>query len=78
MAHYSSARMAPSPVYDHPHPCEICGPGGNSTLIENNEDGIQHMYVTHCMQGHQQAELRSNHDSYKQGIYKSNSIGDND
>lgn len=79
MAHdYDPAKQACSPLYDHPHPCLICGPGGATINIENNEKGIQDTYLAEAMQGHKQAALRSNHDGFRQGIYTSNSRGDND
>jgi hypothetical protein len=79
MAHnYDPAKTPCPPLYDHPHPCEICGPGGTTTRIENNEKGILETHLAMSMQGHKQASLRSNHDSFKQGIYTTNSVGDND
>lgn len=79
MAHnYDPAKGPCSPLYDHPHPCMICGPGGSSILTENNEKGILETYLADSMQGHTQAALRSNHDSFRQGIYTTNSMGDND
>jgi hypothetical protein len=58
-------------------PC-IAGPGGNTTLIENNEKGMLETEVFKVIARHQQAALGSNHDSQKQGIYATNSVGDND
>lgn len=75
---YDPAKTPCSPLYNHPHPCEICGPGGTTTRIENNEKGILETYLAMSMQGHKQAELRSSHDPHKQGIYTTNSVGDND
>lgn len=75
---YDPAKHACSPLYSHPHPCEICGPGGSSILTENNEKGILETHLASSMQGHTQAALRSNHDSFRQGIYTTNSVGDND
>lgn len=56
----------------------IDGPGGNSTLTENNEKGILETDLFMRMRNGTQAALRSNHDSFKQGIYATNSVGDND
>jgi hypothetical protein len=75
---YDPAKSPCSPLYDHPHPCMICGPGGATINIENNEKGIQETKLFEAMRGHRQADLRSNHDAFKQGIYTTNSIGDND
>lgn len=79
MAHdYDPAKSPCSPLYDHPHPCLICGPGGRTTNIENNEKGILESYLKDSMANGTQAALRSNHDGFRQGIYTSNSMGDND
>ena len=81
MAHenYDPAKEPCSPLF---HPdyccCLICGPGGNSTLTENNEKGILETALFRTIAMHRQAELGSDHDSYKQGIYTTNSAGDND
>lgn len=56
----------------------VDGPGGNNTLSENNEKGIQETKLFEVIALHQQAALGSDHDSYRQGIYTTNSIGDND
>lgn len=58
--------------------CQICGPGGNSTLTNNNEKGILETNLFETIAMHRQAELGSDHDSFKQGIYTTNSVGDND
>ncbi len=75
---YDPAKTPCSPLYGHPHPCEICGPGGRTTNVENNEKGILESYLADSMQNCTQASLRSNHDAFKQGIYTTNSVGDND
>jgi hypothetical protein len=62
----------------HPGQTCIAGPGGNVTLIENNEKGILETGLFEVIGRHQQAELGSDHDSHKQGIYTTNSVGDND
>lgn len=58
--------------------CAICGPSGNTTLIDHNEKGILERHLDGVISLHQQAELGSGHDSYRQGIYTTNSMGDND
>lgn len=58
--------------------CAICGPSGNTTLVDHNEKGILEVNLEGVIAMHVQAELGSNHDSHKQGIYTTNSIGDND
>lgn len=81
MAHvYDPAKQACDPVY---YPCMHCdecgvGPGGNTTLIENNEKGILETGLQKVISKHRQAALGSSHDSFKQGIYTTNSVGDND
>ena len=55
----------------------IVGPGGRTTNIENNERGILDASVFAYMNP-KMAELGSDHDSQKQGIYRTNSMGDND
>ncbi len=76
---YDPAKQPGQPMF---HPdyccCAICGPGGNTTLIENNEKGILETHVFDVLSMHQQAELGSNHDPERQGIYRTNSVGDND
>lgn len=58
--------------------CAICGPAGNSTLTNQNEKGIQETHIFGVLTAHKQAELGSNHDSERQGIYRTSSVGDND
>ncbi len=81
MAHnYDPAKQACDPLfhpYCPPHMC-IAGPGGNTTLIENNEKGILETGLFEVIGRHQQAALGSDHDPQKQGIYTTNSVGDND
>jgi hypothetical protein len=57
--------------------CAICGPAGNTTLIDHNEKGILESAL-HPLTAARQAALGSDHDSHKQGIYTTNSAGDND
>ncbi len=59
-------------------PMNIGGPGGTSTNTEHNEKGILESGLQRVISRHRQAELGSDHDSYKQGIYTTNSRGDND
>lgn len=78
---YDPAKQPGEPVYHAPcYECNMCiaGPGGNTTLIENNEKGMQETRLFEVISKHQQAELGSNHDAQKQGIYRTNSVGDND
>lgn len=76
---YDPAKVAGSPLF-HPDECccAICGPGGTSTHTENDEKGILETNLAKVISGHVYAALGSNHDSHKQGIYTTNSIGDND
>ncbi|ATW62476.1 hypothetical protein HWB39_gp60 [Streptomyces phage WRightOn] len=81
MAHlYDPAKQACDPVY---YPCMNCdecgvGPGGKTTNIENNEKGILETGLQRVISRHTQAALGSNHDPMRQGIYATNSVGDND
>ena len=60
-------------------PMNIGGPGGKSTNIENNEKGILESGLFRVMTHNpKSATLGSDHDSYVQGIYRSNSIGARD
>lgn len=58
--------------------CAICGPSGNSTLTDHNEKGILETNLHGVISTHQRAELGSTHDAHRQGIYTTNSQGDND
>jgi hypothetical protein len=61
--------------------CMCCwgnGPGGNTTLIQYNEKGILEMGLRHVIDMHCEAVLGSQHDPKRQGIYATNSVGDND
>lgn len=51
------------------YPVQIGGPAGNHQLDENNEKGILEKNVFRVLSTHQQAELNSDHPSYRQGIY---------
>jgi len=60
-------------------PMDIGGPGGKSTNIENNEKGILESGLFRVMaRNPKMAELGSAHDAQRQGIYRTNSMGDND
>jgi len=80
MAHnYDPAKEPCSPLwYTDPKCYSIDGPGGSSILTENNEKGILESNLFETIALHQQAELGSDHDSYRQGVYTTNSMGDND
>lgn len=56
----------------------IDGPGGNTTLSDNDEKGVMEQSIQPFVTGRQEAALGSEHDSYRQGIYRTNSMGDND
>ena len=81
MSHlYDPAKQACDPLF---HPCDDCdmcaaGPGGRTTNIENNEKGILETGLQRVIDRHAQAALGSNHDPMRQGIYATNSVGDND
>lgn len=59
-------------------PMNIGGPGGTSTHTEHNEKGILESGLSRVISRHQSAELGSDHDSQRQGVYRTNSAGDND
>jgi len=56
----------------------IDGPGGNDTLSDKDEKGILEHSLRPFISGRREAALGSNHDPYRQGIYGTNSVGDND
>lgn len=56
----------------------INGPSGNSTLSDLDEKGVLENSLRPYITGRREAALGSDHDSYKQGIYTTNSVGDND
>lgn len=59
--------------------CAICGPSGNTTLIDHNAKGILETHLHGVIvTGAKSADLGSNHDPQRQGIYRSTSMGDND
>lgn len=54
------------------------GPGGKTTNIENDERGILTQGLFKVIAKHKYADLGSDHDSHKQGVYRTNSVGDRD
>ena len=48
---------------------EPAGPAGNSTLTNANEKGILETGLFRAMGLHQTAELGSDHNAYREGIY---------
>jgi len=76
---YDPAKQAGSPLYSPESETNyIDGPGGSSILTDNDEKGILETSLRPFITGRQEAALGSNHDSYRQGIYATNSVGDND
>ena len=63
--------------YKQSYPVNPVGPGGRTSNIENNEKGILERQVIAYINP-KFAALGSDHDSNKQGIYTTNSVGDND
>ena len=57
--------------------CSLCGPSGNNTLIDHNEKAILETHLA-AYTTPKMAALGSDHDSQRQGIYATNSVGDND
>lgn len=78
---YDPAKQPCSPEY-HILACEcdlpLAGPGGSTVIRENNEKGILETNLSRVISMGEQASLRSDHDSQRQGIYRTNSVGDND
>lgn len=62
--------------------CLYCwgnGPSGTSTIVaQNNEKGILETGLFKVIGMHTEADLGSAHDAMRQGIYATNSVGDND
>lgn len=76
---YDPAKEACDPKwYIDPECYSIDGPGGRTNNIENNEKGILETNLFGVIAMHQQAPLGSDHDPKRQGIYRTNSVGDND
>lgn len=59
-------------------PMNIGGPGGQTINSENNEKGILESGLARVIARHVYDPMQSNHDSHKQGIYRTNSVGDRD
>ena len=77
---YDPAKEPCSPAYEilpAPNTLPLAGPGGNMQLRENNEKGILETNLA-TLTSPQYAALGSDHDSNRQGIYATNSVGDND
>lgn len=77
---YDPAKAAGSTEF-HTEFCPCCravGPAGTTTNIEHDEKAMQEQRLQGVISYHRQAELGSDHDSHKQGIYTTNSVGDND
>lgn len=76
---YDPAKTPGEPTYSpDPRMNLIDGPGGNNQLIENDEKGILETSLQPYVTGRQEAALGSEHDGFRQGIYSTNSMGDND
>lgn len=58
--------------------CQGITPGGTTNRVTWDEKGVLDSYVRHCAVTPAPASLPANHDSYKQGIYTTNSVGDYD
>lgn len=85
MATYDPAKEAASPNYadyeecqDMYQPMNPSGPGGRMNIIENNEKGILETTLQGVISKHVYDPMGSNHDSFRQGIYTTNSVGDRD
>jgi hypothetical protein len=92
MAMYEGPHVPSCPEYDPAkEPCDpryhilacpcqlpLNGPGGTTTHIENDEKGILETNLARTISYHMEAALGSNHDAQRQGIYRTNSMGDND
>lgn len=74
MAHnYDPAKQPCDPLH-HPlcagYDMCIAGPGGNDTLIENNEKGILETGLHQIISRQTTAELQSESASHREGIYR--------
>lgn len=79
MANYDPSKEACPPMFNrYEKPGAVLGPAGRTNNIENDEKGMLDGYVLSFRSTHRQAELGSNHDPMRQGIYRTNSVGDND
>ena len=86
MAHYypydPATGHAPvdfGPAFGCTDPCCVgATPGGNTTLVNGNEKGVQEWETQNVIARHTYAALGCDHDSFKQGVYRTNSVGDRD
>lgn len=58
--------------------CAAATPGGKTNIVLWDEKGVLDSNVYRVAQAPAPASLPANHDTYKQGIYGTNSIGDYD
>lgn len=76
---YDPAKQPGNPLFSPVAPRNLIdGPGGSDILTDNNEKGVLEASLQPYITGRQEAALGSEHDGYRQGIYATNSIGDND
>lgn len=78
---YDPAKMSGPTSFGPKYGYEECwgaGPGGKTTNIENNEKGILEEGLQMVISRHQNSYMSSDHDTYKQAIYRTMSVGDND
>ena len=68
-----SPEYTPDPLYNL-----IDGPGGSTILSDNDEKGILESSIQPFVDSRREAELGSDHDPYREGVYATNSVGDND
>ncbi len=86
MSHdYDPAKQPCEPTWRACEPgcagCPSCygsGPAGRTTNIEHNEKGILETGLFQVIALHQNSYMSSNHDSQRMGVYRTNSVGDND
>jgi hypothetical protein len=72
MAHYAydPAKEACSPEYTADPTSMNAGPGGNHTLIENNEKGIQETMILAKMATQVTSPMASDNQSTRVGVYR--------
>ncbi len=58
--------------------CAGVTPGGTTNRVMYDEKGVLDSYVAHCAQTPGGQSLPAHNDAHKQGIYKTNSVGDYD
>lgn len=81
MTNYDPAKQPCPPLYEilpTENTLPMNGPGGTENRIENNERGILQTHLFEVIARHEYADLGSDHDSQRQGIYATNSVGDRD